>query len=284
MFNWKSALVALSLCLGLGTAHSQLDEFALNLGGATYYGDLTPTTSIFSTGVESYSVGASVNYNLLDYLALRGQVSFMQFSGDDKFQKDEGRRLRNLSFRNKVLEGALLLDFNVTDAFFRYYERLQLHAIAGIAVYSHDPEAQLGGTWHKLRPLGTEGQLPADSITLRRPTYGKVQVAVPLGIAIEYELNNDWSIALEYLHRITFTDYLDDVSTRYPDLAELEARNGSIARQLSFRTNELEGVDGAVPLGIRGNSEETDAFATLQLRLIYRWQGSKSRYYNRRNR
>ena len=268
----------------MSAASAQLDEISLHLGGATYFGDLTPTTSIFSTGKESFSLGASVSYNVNDYFSLRGQLTFLKFSGDDQFQKDENRRLRNLSFRNQLLEGSVLLDFNATDRFLSYYDRIQVHVLAGIAVYTHNPQAQLGGTWHDLRPLGTEGQLPSDSITLRQPTYGKVQIAVPLGLSVEYEINSEFSIALEYLHRITFTDYIDDVSTRYPNLAELEARSGTLARQLSFRTAELEGMADAQPVGIRGNSNETDAYATLQLRIIYRLQGSKHRRFQRKNR
>lgn len=272
------------LAFGFSSVQAQLDEISLSAGGATYFGDLTPTTSIFSTGKESYSVSAGVSYSLSDYLSVRGQLSLAKFSGDDQFQQDENRRMRNLSFRNQLIEGAVMIDFNITDAFSRTYQDLQIHALLGLAVYKHNPQALLGGTWYDLQPLGTEGQIPRDSLSLVRGPYNLVQMAVPLGFYVEYEINRNFSIGIEYLHRITFTDFIDDVSTRYPDLDALEARNGSIARQLAFRTVELDGMQDATPLGIRGNSEETDAYATLQLRLIYKWSGSKVRYYNRRNR
>ncbi len=40
---------------------------------------------------------------------------------------------------------------------------------------------------------------------------------IPIGIGIKYFLGDKSSISLEILHRKTFTDYIDDVSTTYVD-------------------------------------------------------------------
>jgi hypothetical protein len=66
----------------------------------------------------------------------------------------------------------------------------------------------------------------------------------------------DWCVLN---NRYTFTDYLDDVSTTYPDADKLRSERGQRAVDLSFRGNE-------VPAGTpRGSADTNDWFGSMTL-------------------
>ena len=90
---------------------------------------------------------------------------------------------------------------------------------------------------------------------------------MPVGLGIYVQLNQHWRMRLEYAHHFTKTDYLDDVSTAYPDLDQLAATvNGKLAVQLSNR--RLVGTSPP-PGRPRGNPKYNDSFSTLGIMLIY---------------
>ena len=65
------------------------------------------------------------------------------------------------------------------------------------------------------------------------------------------------------------SDYLDDISTEYPNMNELEARRGEIAVQLSDRSGEL----GIEPIGTpgkqRGVESNNDLYYSLRVGVVY---------------
>jgi hypothetical protein len=66
-----------------------------------------------------------------------------------------------------------------------------------------------------------------------------------------------------------FTDYIDDVSTTYPNMVELEMERGPIAVQLSDRSGEL----GIEPIGAfgrqRGVSGDKDSYYSFRIGIVY---------------
>jgi len=84
-----------------------------------------------------------------------------------------------------------------------------------------------------------------------------------------------------------FTDYLDDVSTFYPD-PELLASDE--ARALSNRTSEVAAHPLAAELapffvkgGIRGNADANDSFMTLTFQYSYVIRGQSKSFGRRKN-
>jgi hypothetical protein len=65
------------------------------------------------------------------------------------------------------------------------------------------------------------------------------------------------------------TDYLDDVSTVYPEMTELASRRGDIAVRLSDRSGEL----GIEPIGApgrqRGVAGDKDAYYSFRVGIVY---------------
>ena len=88
-----------------------------------------------------------------------------------------------------------------------------------------------------------------------------MQVSIPAGLGIELKVSEYNSIALEFGVRKTFTDYLDDVSGNYPDLAEL-AELDPLAATLSFRRVNRNGEPANIHAAgtQRGNPDAKDLY------------------------
>jgi hypothetical protein len=50
-----------------------------------------------------------------------------------------------------------------------------------------------------------------------RGEYSLTQLEIPMGGGFKFYLNESFYVGFEILHRKTFTDYIDDVSTKYID-------------------------------------------------------------------
>ena len=117
----------------------------------------------------------------------------------------------------------------------------------------------LNGSWYELQPLGTEGQGTKAYPGLT--PYKLTQFGVPFGIGAKISLSKILCVGLEWGMRKTYTDYLDDVSTTYPDPVLLKAQKGEIAMELSNRSIPVAG-EHPVQAGVqRGNSKTRDWYS-----------------------
>jgi hypothetical protein len=132
----------------------------------------------------------------------------------------------------------------------------------GIGVFNYDPFAMLSGQKYFLRPLNTEGQ--GNSLYPDRKPYGSMAFCVPFGAGFKYSINESINVGFEIVHRVTGTDYLDDVSTTYVDpsvFPPLPDGSPSPAYLLHDRSNEL-GEPIGIPGRQRGVSTQKDQFIT----------------------
>lgn len=247
----------------------QEGEFGIGLGGGHYFGDLNTRAKL-----NRAKAAASIFFrkNLGNYIAVRVGASFAQLGYSDRYNThNEYMHLRNLSFNSRVWELTLQGDFN----FFRFMPgepefSFTPYITFGAGVFSYDPYAYLRGRKINLRPLGTEGQ--------GTNPYGSMAICIPFGGGIKYALNDRINIGFEVLHRFTNTDYLDDVSTVYPDAAIFPPNpdgSPSDAFLLYDRSYELT----SPPIGIkgraRGMSKQKDQFVTAMLHISFNLQSYK---------
>lgn len=97
-------------------------------------------------------------------------------------------------------------------------------------------------------------------------------MAIPFGAGLKISLSERINLGFEFGVRLTLTDYLDDVSGNYPDLAELEKLDPT-ASLLSFRTPEILPQLAGNPKGKpRGNPNNKDGYfigsITLSFNLV----------------
>jgi hypothetical protein len=178
-----------------------------------------------------------------------------------------GRYERNLSFRSSITD--IQLAAEIHPLFFKTYDEGEApffspYLVAGIGFFSFNPEAKLNGRWYALQPLHTEGQ-GFTEYPDRKP-YKLNQVNIPLGIGLRYEVTSSLSARLEIVHRILFTDYLDDISEEVyidPSLFYnyLSSTQASIAERLYNRSGY------PFKNAQRGDPKDNDSFFSVQLKI-----------------
>ena len=249
----------------------QEGEFGVGIGGAHYFGDLNTRAH-----VNRIKPAATIFFrkNFGNYISARVGVTFAQVGYSDIYNThNEYMNRRNLSFNSNVWELALQGDFN----FFRFLPgepqyNFTPYVTLGVGVFSYDPYAYLKGEKIFLRPLGTEGQ--GSALYPDRKQYSTMAISFPIGAGIKYSINDRINIAFEILHRITSTDYMDDVSTTYPSLAAFplnpdgSASQAALLSDRSYETGEPIGITGRQ----RGNSQQKDQFITAMFHVTFNLQ------------
>lgn len=234
-------------------------------GVANYQGDLQDRR--FTTQQAQIAIGLGVQYDINKHFALRGMVNYGRISADDRFNKDAGLRSRNLNFKSQILEGNLQLMYRFMDLEAR---RWTPYLVAGVGVFGFDPYTHdtLGNKFY-LQPLGTEGQGLAAFPD--KKMYSRVQIMLPFGGGIQFRVNDQITLGYEVGMRKTFTDYLDDVSTRYVDPDILLAGRGTLSVELAYRGDELKNGSQVYPTGaVRGGPEFKDWYYFQGITLHFR--------------
>lgn len=259
-------LLVLSFVLLLGslTASAQYGWEAGGWAGVSYYfGDLNTN---FRLNRPALAGGINARYNFNKRLCMKLAASYGQVSADDAESENIFERARNLNFQSDIIDGTAQFEFN----FFTYThgskdEFYTPYLFAGLSVFHFNPQTEFGGELVDLRPLGTEGQFKGEE-------YSQVSAALAYGAGMKIDLSYRWSINVEISARRLMTDYLDDVSTVYPDLDDLARARGDDAAALSDRSILIEGVNDTSigePGRQRGNSEDNDSFVFVGVSFMY---------------
>jgi len=252
----------------------QEGEFGVGIGAGHYFGDLNTRAHINRPKIAAT---AFFRKNFGNYIALRVGASFAQLGYSDIYNThNDYMKARNLSFNSNVWELAVQGDFN----FFRFMPgepgyNFTPYLTFGVGVFNYDPFAMLSGQKYFLRPLNTEGQ--GNALYPDRKPYGSMAFSIPIGFGFKYCINENINVGFEIVHRVTGTDYLDDVSTTYVDpsiFPPLPGGSPSPAYLLHDRSYEL-----GEPIGIigrqRGISTQKDQFATGIIYISFNLQSYK---------
>ncbi|MCB0553559.1 MAG: hypothetical protein KDD02_08415 [Phaeodactylibacter sp.] len=248
------------------------------LGATYYFGDLNTNYDLSTPGLAG---GIITRYNFNNRLCLKMGANYGKVMADDARSDNAYERARNLSFESNILEGVFQFEFNFLpynhgskDEFFTPY------VFAGFNVFHFNPKAEYQGELVELRPLGTEGQFKGEE-------YYSVNGGWVYGLGMKLDLSYELSLNFELSARSLFTDYLDDVSTVYPDKGDLRRSRGDLAVALSDRSIELPGVEDS-QIGRkgtqRGNSNNNDSFVMLGVGLVYYFGDIECPDYGKRRR
>jgi len=226
-----------------------MHKIYLGLGASNFFGDLGGANKIGSTSfsLRDFDIQAvrpaiqlGYLYRFDQYWAWRTSFDYIWLSGNDKWTNELFRTNRNLNFRTPIygLSTSIVFLYEIKQKGHQY----NLKGVKGWRSYTYTPYIQAGiggfyfnskgkyeGNWYELKPLSTEGE----GIVSTRKKYSSVQFTIPLGIGIRVKIDQQWEIGLEYSQWITFTDYIDDVSTTYFDPVALEEYKGQDAVNLA---------------------------------------------------
>lgn len=231
-------------------------EAGLFSGFSTYLGDLQQVR--FEMDETHPAFGGFMRYRPSMRMAFKGHFLKGKISGSDSNYDGLSIRKRNLSFQSPVLELGLQAEIALANFGERESFKASPFIFGGIGVFYFNPQARFNGSWVPLQPLGTEGQgLPQYP---DREPYNLIQLSIPVGVGFQLAIAQAAFLGFEIGFRKTFTDYLDDISSTYPDL-DLLAIHNPMAANLSFRSPELTAEELPLPSGeSRGDPATLDYY------------------------
>lgn len=280
--------ICAALLMNLSEAQRKSSYYKLDVGGylgmANYLGEIggkekTERPFIWDMKLNQtrWSMGGFARYKINDFFAIQGSLNYLRIQCDDKLSTNRGRRGRNLNFRNDILDFALrgeVYIYNIPDVggTGRYRLDFKSYAFVGVGAFLHGPKTIYDGSWVKLRDLKTEGQATP---------YSKIGICIPTGLGFYFTKKRKYRVGWEMSWRLTFTDYIDDISTVYADPSILESQ---AAIDLANRHDEVSGnpdvpADGHYAPGEkRGDSSDNDTYFYMGVSYSYVFRGKNSFY------
>jgi len=258
-------------------------EIGFALGVANYLGDLgadrgTPFFGEIRAKAFRPAAGLFYRNNFHKFLTFRTSLTIGQIYGNDKWANpSSGRQDRNLHFRSNIVDVAMMLEWNILPyKIGDYKHKFTPYFGFGIAGVYYNPKAELNGQWVSLQPLGTEGQGLLEYPD--RTKYSKMAFSIPASFGLKFNIGRSWAIGTEFQYRHTFVDYLDDVSTVYPNM-DYYFNNyvqavADEAIALSYRGNDPDLSN--VKETSRGNSSKNDAYFFIMINASFRIGNGKN--------
>lgn len=263
----------------------------MQLGTMTYYGDLSENLKTIALSRLGWS--GWLQYRLHPNLSI--QTGFLSGSvqGDDRMGNlSQLHWQRGLSFRSSIREWQVqgkvhFLDhkrqirpyFGVGFGVFRFHPKADLFVgeanLSNRYVYGADGSIrntdgeviQKDGKYETtLYDWKTEG---FDNSVVRSPSrYRRTQLNVPVSLGLQIALTPKWELQFDLGIRYLFTDYLDDVSSRYSSRALIEENFETEAERNLATYISNPGND---PNPIRGNELRNDVYVFSSVGLVYRF-------------
>ena len=208
----KNLFVLIFLIFGVSLA--QKNELGIFIGSSGFYGDVgyNQIGGVFNH--QSPAIGLSHKINFHDYLSFKSSFQYGTLKANDALSNDPYTKSRNLSFRSRIMDVNIGLEFNFKK--FKPHKRKTIYSpyiFAGISFFSFNPQAQNSlNKWVNLNELGTEGQ---ETVANPKKKYNLNSIAIPFGIGYKANLNEKIALSIEWIWRTTATDYIDDVSGYY---------------------------------------------------------------------
>ncbi len=256
--NWKVILGFLCLNATIANAQEPHHEMGVFGGAATYIGDLQQK---YFPGYNYTPVGGLLyKYYPNPRLGFRFGASYTELTAADSLSNIPAHKLRNLNFTTNMFELHGGVELNAWKIH-PMHRKFSPYIFAGLSVFYYNPyTGDANNEKLYLRALSTEGQgLP--TYTDRKP-YNLVNYAIPMGGGLKALIGNKVYVTAEFGMRVTFTDYLDDVSKTYVNLDTLFKYKSKQSVDLSYRRDELAGWERDYPkYGFqRGDKRDYDMF------------------------
>jgi hypothetical protein len=256
MYRKYRFLLILSCLAVFGQVHAQFDdpktlEIGPHVGLSYYMGDLNPILP-FSQAQLQY--GGVVRFNYNNRWTFRFDYSRAKVMADDT--KSKWRPERCLNFTSIINDFSLVAEFN----FLEYYtgnpkRNVSPYIFGGISVFQYTAYTTVNGKLIDLSDYATEG--PVDpNLKWYKKMFGKtspIGVSIPFGMGVKFALSRHMAATIEWRMQKTFTDYLDDVATVYPDA---EHHACVTVDGLYFDLTDPTATPDGIPVNANGNPTE----------------------------
>lgn len=188
----------------LSLAKAQRHEIGVQLGMSNLVGDIGRTNYIFQRPVGSISDaglpfygGVLYRMNFNPYQTVRLNLGFSNVQFDDRYAKEDYRRMRRLSGTNSLMSADLLFEYNflpVNDEQRSMISPYIFAGVSGLYMNAAKPELTINS---------------ATDISVRYNSDKIFTMGLPLGLGLKYKFNYNWALSGEFLFRPTFSDQVD---------------------------------------------------------------------------
>ena len=230
------------------TKRKRYFSFGWSIGACNYVGDLDPGESFYNpafskTGLHLGLFGGMFRWK--PRVSFRGALAYNMIRGNDAVSDGDGndvfRKARNLNFVNHMAELKVDMIYDLFANKGTYLKRPDYtpYAFIGLAIFYQTPyTTDAAGNMINLRTYNNGNNSEGVQSS-------PVQIAVPFGLGIRKKMNKEWDFAFEMGWRMTFSDYLDDVSNKYTDMSSNKA-----VRALQTRSHGPEMMAFALKNGL----------------------------------
>ena len=269
MYRKIRFLLIMSCLAVFAQAKAQFDdpktlELGPHVGMSYYMGDLNPTMPFAQAQLQ---YGGLVRFNYDNRWTFRFDYSRATVIASDEVIK--WRPERGLNFTSKINDFSLVAEFN----FIEYYtgnpkKNVSPYIFGGVSVFQYTAFANVNGILVDLSNHKTEYVDP--DAKWYEKMFGKtspIGVSIPFGMGVKFSLSRHMAGTVEWRMQKTFTDYLDDVATVYPEQnqhAVYTADDGTTYDLTDPTGNYIAGQQ-------RGNSAFNDWFGMARVSLTWKF-------------
>ena len=280
--------------VGFSQIQNQI-EYGFSWGSTKFIGDINGSSpndkslnGIKHNLLSRYIAGVFVGYHLIDPITITASIHRGRIDGADSLETKTGaladlRRGRNLMFKSAITQATLSAEIDaigiITNSSTDLKHKFRPYITLGIGLFHFNPQGEYihpdkTKSWVDLKPLRTEGQ--GMSSHPERKEYNLTQFTTPIGLGIKYYFSASIYASVEYLYRKTFTDYLDDVSTRYianqDFINHFGAGNSTTAIAIQMANKAAFKNGGIAPPSYdvnskRGSPQKKDAYSSISIKI-----------------
>ena len=222
MTTRKQLLIIVMILLPFSGFSQYRWEYGGGIGAANYLGDIgggegtrRDFIADLKLGFTRYQICGYSRYKISKDFSLKGNLIYVNISGDDSKSLNPARVGRNLNFTTNVIEASVQGEWN-------FYQQSRLsgrskmlkgkkkrtdfksYLFAGVGAFYFNPKGEVGGQSYALRNYKTEDV-----------SYSPIALCFPVGLGMAYTINKTIRISVDMSYRFTNTDYLDDASSQY---------------------------------------------------------------------
>ena len=267
MYRRFRLLLILSCLAVFAQTYAQFDdpktlEVGPHVGLSYYMGDLNPMLPFAQSQLQ---YGGLVRFNYNNRWTFRFDYSRATVMASD--EKIKWRPERGLNFTSRINDFSLVAEFN----FLEYYtgnpkKNVSPYIFGGISVFQYTAFAEVAGDLVDLSDYATEAADP--DAKWYEKMFGKtspIGVSLPFGMGVKFSLSRHMAGTVEWRMQKTFTDYLDDVATVYPEQHAIYTAPDGTTYDLSDPTgNYIAGQQ-------RGNSAFNDWLGMARVSLTWKF-------------
>lgn len=222
----KNLLIVI-LGLSFSLAFAQRHEIGVFGGGANVIGDIGRSNYINPMPVSYNSdkitdklplaMGLLYRFNFNPHMGLRFNAIYAKVIGNDNTAPEKFKRERGYAYKNNILEGSLLFEYNFFDINNENAAKHSPYIFGGIGAFMFDKNLYTITHTFARDDQGVIIQPESIHTEVSTKTEKETSFTVPFGAGYKIKYKHNWVISAEVGFRYTRTDNLDHSFSNFED-------------------------------------------------------------------